>query len=726
MNSNELAVVVKAVDAASATLNDVKGNFKDFSGSTSKDMDRAARVSQESSELTRKALTATGIALAGTGAAITAFAKNSADSTIQYVGSVNKLSREIGATVGQTSQLIYAGKRMGLSAEEASVSFGLLSKKITESRDGAAETALKQSELRNKVAATQQEVVKLTAEIAKNGDKTGELKTKIQGLNISMDQYKLQLKEAADPLAELSVQTKNADGTSRSFNEILLAVADRFKEMPNGAEKTAAAMSLFGRSGKDLLPLLNQGSKGIEALMEKADKLGLTLNASTVVSVKAYTTAQKDMNDQMQALKLRVGIETIPVMTAFQQKLNDVVSALLDTPGPIKKLTTDVLAFGGPVMAASGAALGFGANLATALPVLSKMGPAAIGAAAALGPWVLILGAVAAALGFSAYKMGMFDDILGKTNQAQATAGGSATMLALAQEHVARSTEAVRQAQESLKTAHVDVKQSTDEVTAKNVELEAQQQRVTAALNEFGENSPQYQQAVQQLTDKQTALDDAMFHQLETTTNLTIAQGDLRDKNNELSGATQNLTEIQKMLNQGIDSMVIKVAKLGPTAAMQVAPIANLLGNIDQLLGRMRGIQDIQGQADAANARLQGLGSTIDRLQAQSSTLNRSLQNASSANLQGATGTAPVKGVYQAHAAGGVFTSPHLGLVAEAGAEAIIPLTDPRRAREVMVEAGLASPKSNSGTVINQTNNIYNQVDLDEANAKLAWGLASA
>jgi predicted nucleic acid-binding Zn-ribbon protein len=690
-------------------------------------MDKAAKASQESSELTRKVLTGVGVALAGAGAAVTAFAKNSADSTIQYVGSVNKLSREIGATVEQTSQLVYAGKRMGLSAEEASVSFGLLSKKITESRDGAAETALKQAELKNKMAATHEEVTKLTAEIAKNGDKTGELKTKIGGLNINLEQYKLQLKQAADPLAELNVATKNADGSARSFNDILLNVADSFKAMPNGAEKTAAAMALFGRSGKDLMPLLNQGSKGIEELMAQADKLGLTLNASTVVSVKAYTSAQKDMNDQMQALKLRVGIETIPVLTSFQLKLNDVVSALLDTSGPVKKVTTDVLAFGGPVMAAAGAALGFGANLATALPVLSKMGPAMAGVALKLGPWGLALAAVAAALGFSAYKMGLFDDILGKTDQAQATAGGSATMLALAQEHVARSTESVRLAQEALKTAHADVKQSTNEVTAKNIELEAQQARVTTAFNQFGENSPQYQAAVQTLTDKQTALDDAMYHQLETTTNLTIAQGDLKNKNNELAGATQNLTEIQKMLNQGIDSMVMKVANLGPTAAMQLKPIANLMGNIDQLLGRMKGIQDIQGQADAANARLQGLGSTIDRLQAQSSSLNRSLQNASSANLQGATGTAPVKGVYQAHAAGGVFTSPHLGLVAEAGAEAIIPLTDPRRAREVMAEAGLTVPAgANSGTTINQTNNIYNQVDLDEANAQLAWRLAGA
>jgi hypothetical protein len=42
------------------------------------------------------------------------------------------------------------------------------------------------------------------------------------------------------------------------------------------------------------------------------------------------------------------------------------------------------------------------------------------------------------------------------------------------------------------------------------------------------------------------------------------------------------------------------------------------------------------------------------------------------------------------HASGGVFRSPHLSITAEAGPEAIIPLNNPRRAAQVMAEAGLS------------------------------------
>ena len=49
------------------------------------------------------------------------------------------------------------------------------------------------------------------------------------------------------------------------------------------------------------------------------------------------------------------------------------------------------------------------------------------------------------------------------------------------------------------------------------------------------------------------------------------------------------------------------------------------------------------------------------------------------------------------HARGGVFTTPHIGMVAESGPEAIVPLNDPARAASVMQSAGLsAGPDASS------------------------------
>lgn len=54
------------------------------------------------------------------------------------------------------------------------------------------------------------------------------------------------------------------------------------------------------------------------------------------------------------------------------------------------------------------------------------------------------------------------------------------------------------------------------------------------------------------------------------------------------------------------------------------------------------------------------------------------------------------------HAQGGVFTSPHVGMVAEDGAEAVVPLTKPGRAAAILQQAGLlGAPASGGHTIIN-------------------------
>jgi len=52
----------------------------------------------------------------------------------------------------------------------------------------------------------------------------------------------------------------------------LLEVADRFKEMPNGVAKSTLAMQLFGKSGADMIPLLNGGSEAIKEFNGHMDK----------------------------------------------------------------------------------------------------------------------------------------------------------------------------------------------------------------------------------------------------------------------------------------------------------------------------------------------------------------------------------------------------------------------------------------------------------------------
>ncbi len=79
----------------------------------------------------------------------------------------------------------------------------------------------------------------------------------------------------------LGISVRNSDGTLRSVEEVLKDIADRFAALPDGAEKSDLAMRLFGKSGAELIPLLNLGSAGIDKLTAKAESLGLVISTKT-------------------------------------------------------------------------------------------------------------------------------------------------------------------------------------------------------------------------------------------------------------------------------------------------------------------------------------------------------------------------------------------------------------------------------------------------------------
>jgi len=79
-------------------------------------------------------------------------------------------------------------------------------------------------------------------------------------------------KDAQNALKNLGISSKDVNGHIKDSNTVLLEVADRFKDMPNGAAKSTIAMQLFGKSGADLVPLLNGGSEAIKEFNGHMDK----------------------------------------------------------------------------------------------------------------------------------------------------------------------------------------------------------------------------------------------------------------------------------------------------------------------------------------------------------------------------------------------------------------------------------------------------------------------
>ncbi len=143
----------------------------------------------------------------------------------------------------------------------------------------------------------------------------------IKGLSQNITEANTGIGDGAQMFEALGISVKNADGSMKSTDAVLLNVADVFAHLEDGAVKTALAVKLFGKSGMDMIPLLNQGAAGINQLTAEAERLGLKLTTETARSAEAF-------NDNLTALKASSSSLSISLARDFLPELINITNAM--------------------------------------------------------------------------------------------------------------------------------------------------------------------------------------------------------------------------------------------------------------------------------------------------------------------------------------------------------------------------------------------------------------
>lgn len=130
-------------------------------------------------------------------------------------------------------------------------------------------------------------------------------------------------KEVAAVFTRLGVKTKDASGQVRPTGEVLADIADGISKMKSPAEKTTAAIEIFGRAGAKMIPLLNKGSKGVQELTAEFDALGGGLSEQFV---EASGKGERQMIRLNTAGRGLVGVFATALMPAFTSIVSWVTS----------------------------------------------------------------------------------------------------------------------------------------------------------------------------------------------------------------------------------------------------------------------------------------------------------------------------------------------------------------------------------------------------------------
>lgn len=191
---------------------------------------------------------------------------------------------------------------------------------------------------------------------------------------------------AIDTLNKLGLTVSDLEGLSPEQH--FLKMAEALSRIDEPGTRAALAMEAFGKSGAQLLPMLNSGAAGISGLMREADALGVTLSDEQVSAAAEFGDAWDRVKSVAGGVTNQIGAALAPTLTTLLNAVANNAAAVVHwiraNTGLITGLATGLVLIGalGAAFVTAGAAIaGLSAGLSL---ILSPLG-LVIGLAASLG-----------------------------------------------------------------------------------------------------------------------------------------------------------------------------------------------------------------------------------------------------------------------------------------------------------------------------------------------------
>jgi hypothetical protein len=258
---------------------------------------------------------------------------------VEGEGKVNALGRAIGGLSGTAGKLSgglrgLAGAAGGLSGALGSLVPLATGAGLAAMAKGAIDAADNMNDLSQKTGVSVESLSKFQQAANASG-------TSIEGVGAAMIKLNRNLATgnagAAEAMTALGLSATDASGKLKTTDQVMLEVADKFAKMPDGANKTAAAMALFGKAGADMIPLLNGGSKAISDL--------------SATMTTEFAQGADSLNDKLAALQgklLQLGVSLGTALMPFLNVVSDLVLKLANAfaamPGPLQAIVGGVVA----------------------------------------------------------------------------------------------------------------------------------------------------------------------------------------------------------------------------------------------------------------------------------------------------------------------------------------------------------------------------------------------
>lgn len=301
--------------------------------------------------------------------------------------------------------------------------------------------------------------------------------------------FKLAKNADSTKLREFGIELERTKDGNVDVTETLLNVADAYVATNDPARRAEIAFAAFGKQGQQLIPVLEQGRKGLQAFFKSAEDSGQILSQEDLQKARDYELAMDDLGDAVAELQRELGgglVSGIADVASAMAKGIGFATDLADKVGGVENIVK------GAATAIPGVGLAmtiFGRGSKDAADKQAELEATTEGASAALEEQASEAGNAASALkDLLAAQTGLIDATLsleGANDRLQGAVEDYATKQREAAEAVrlyGADSEQARAATEALDDATLSLKEAADAQAKASAEQTAKQLEANGVL----------------------------------------------------------------------------------------------------------------------------------------------------------------------------------------------------------------------------------------------------
>lgn len=132
-------------------------------------------------------------------------------------------------------------------------------------------------------------------------------------------------KELKEMFAGLGIRIKNNNGTLKSSDELFNHFVDRISKIKDPSLQAKAAVTIFGKSATELLPLIRGGSKGLAEMSAEARRLGIVISDEAVREGEEFGDVIDTLKFALNGVGNTIGSALVPALTNLGKWLTETI-----------------------------------------------------------------------------------------------------------------------------------------------------------------------------------------------------------------------------------------------------------------------------------------------------------------------------------------------------------------------------------------------------------------